>query len=193
MTIAFVLGNGKSRLAVDLEQLKSHGKVYACNAIYRHYTPDVLVATDPGISAEIMESGYAKNNLFYTRKPLENSNAIKIVDFYGYSSGPIALSLACQEKHHKIFMLGFDLQGVNGLFNNVYADTEFYKTSNLPETHYGNWINQVHTIATKYTESQIVHIAGEFTLKPDKWKGLLRSVSIDSFINSINTNKLEQL
>ena len=31
----FILGNGQSRLGVNLEKLKEYGKVYGCNAIYR--------------------------------------------------------------------------------------------------------------------------------------------------------------
>ncbi len=60
MTTAFVLGNGRSRQAVDLLTLKQHGPIYACNAIYREFTPDVLVATDMPIATVIQESGYAQ-------------------------------------------------------------------------------------------------------------------------------------
>ena len=31
----FLIGNGNSRLGLDLSILKPHGKVYGCNAIYR--------------------------------------------------------------------------------------------------------------------------------------------------------------
>jgi hypothetical protein len=63
----FVLGNGRSRLGLNLNSLKTAGKVFGCNALYRDFTPDVLVATDPGISKEIELSGYPNNNIFYTR------------------------------------------------------------------------------------------------------------------------------
>ena len=33
----FILGNGQSRLGVNLEKLKEYGKVYGCNAIYRDF------------------------------------------------------------------------------------------------------------------------------------------------------------
>ena len=45
--IAFVLGNGESRKGIKIEDLKKHGKTYACNAVYRTENPDVLVAVDP--------------------------------------------------------------------------------------------------------------------------------------------------
>jgi len=46
MSVAFVLGNGKSRLAVDPQQdLVGKGIIYACNAIYREFMPNVLIST----------------------------------------------------------------------------------------------------------------------------------------------------
>ena len=44
MTTAFVLGNGVSRKEIDLESLRKWGKTYGCNALYRDFAPDVLVA-----------------------------------------------------------------------------------------------------------------------------------------------------
>ena len=65
MTLTFVLGNGVSRQPIELTTLRKYGKIYGCNALYRHFTPDVLVATDPGISTEIQKSGYALKHKFY--------------------------------------------------------------------------------------------------------------------------------
>lgn len=193
MSIAFVLGNGRSRIKVDLQKCKQLGKIYGCNALYRDFVPDVLVASDPEISKEIQESKYALSNVFYTRKPIHGLGARAIKDYYGFSSGPIALSLACKGKHDKIFLVGFDLAGIEGKFNNVYADTEFYKKSNQSATFYGNWVDQIATIANDYKHIQIVHIVGPTTLKPMEWNNLIRSESIDSFLNAINNSKLEQL
>ena len=59
---AFCIGNGESRKGFDLEQLRPHGKIYGCNALYRDFTPDVLVAVDHGICHEIYNSGYCQKN-----------------------------------------------------------------------------------------------------------------------------------
>lgn len=189
--IAFVLGNGKSRLAVDLNQLKAHGKVYGCNALYKTFTPDVLVATDPGISEEIQHSGYALTNTFYTRKPLQDLGAKQIREYYGYSSGPIALSLACKDKYNKIFMLGFDLNSVDGKFNNVYAGEQWYKEITAEPTYYGNWVKQVAEIAENYPV-QIVRVTEDSYVTPKEWQKI-RNVSIAMFLAAINNNKLEAL
>ena len=69
MKRVFVLGNGQSRLGVDLSKLKKHGKIYGCNAIYRTNPDDidVLVGVDQGIMHEIYHSGYAEKVPCYFR------------------------------------------------------------------------------------------------------------------------------
>lgn len=62
MTKVFCIGNGESRKNFNLDLLKPHGKVYGCNALYREYTPDVLVSVDHGIMHEIYQSGYCYKN-----------------------------------------------------------------------------------------------------------------------------------
>ena len=57
MSVAFVLGNGLSRKPIPLEPLKQHGKIYACNAVYRTFTPDYLVAVDAKMINEICQEG----------------------------------------------------------------------------------------------------------------------------------------
>lgn len=67
MKRVFVIGNGESRRSIDLRKLREHGKIYGCNALYRDFTPDVLVAVDQGIMHEIYHSGYCQNNQAYFR------------------------------------------------------------------------------------------------------------------------------
>lgn len=62
MTKVFCIGNGESRKNFNLDLLKPHGKIYGCNALYREYTPDVLVSVDHGIMHEIYQSGYCYEN-----------------------------------------------------------------------------------------------------------------------------------
>ena len=53
---AFIIGNGKSREGFDLEQLRPYGHTYGCNALYRDFAPDYLIAIDDPITKEIEES-----------------------------------------------------------------------------------------------------------------------------------------
>jgi len=68
MKRVFLIGNGGSRKDFDLNQLRPHGKIYACNAIYRDgFRPDVLVAVDHGIMHEIYNAGVAEEIPCYFR------------------------------------------------------------------------------------------------------------------------------
>lgn len=62
MSSVFCIGNGESRKDFNLDLLKPYGKIYGCNALYREYTPDVLVSVDHGIMHEIYQSGYCYKN-----------------------------------------------------------------------------------------------------------------------------------
>lgn len=166
MTIAFVLGNGKSRLAVDPNELKSKGLVYGCNAIYREFLPHVLIATDRPIADKIQAEGIDKKVKFWTRRPIEGSNAHKIErPYYGNSSGPVAVSRACIDGATHVFMLGFDLGSVDERFNNVYADTEFYKKSTDAPTFAGNWEYQLNDIAKAFPKVTFFRVMGPESTK----------------------------
>lgn len=172
MNTAFVIGNGKSRAGIDLPALQKHGKVYGCNALYRDFAPDVLIATDKGISEEIQHGGYAKNHIFYTRTPLPNLGAKKIEYNWGWSSGPIALTYASNSSAKIIYILGFDFSGTNGKFNNVYANSQHYKKSNDVETYYGNWINQCYETIKRNDKKRYIRVIETDTLLPKQFNAL---------------------
>jgi hypothetical protein len=162
MTTAFVLGNGISRQSLDLNKLKPHGTIYGCNALYRTFVPGVLVSTDTPISTAIQNSGYSLNNIHYTRRPLPDSGALRIPPkYFGFSSGPVAVALAAEAQHSCIYLLGFDL-GPNqfGMFNNMYADTEFYKKSSAAPTYTGNWTKQLMSVMNDFRQIEFVRVMG---------------------------------
>jgi len=165
MTAAFVLGNGVSRQAVDLTVLKTLGTIYGCNAIYREFVPDVLISTDTPISERIQTEGYSQKNVHYTRKPLPDSGARRIAQkYFGYSSGPVAVGQAALDGATAIYLVGFDMGPTrNGRFNNIYADTEFYKKSSANPTFAGNWTNQLKTIARDFPKTSFFRITGDTT------------------------------
>ena len=62
----FCIGNGKSREKIALPFLKKKGIIYGSNALYRDFTPNHLVSTDPDMVNEIIKSGYAEENVVWT-------------------------------------------------------------------------------------------------------------------------------
>jgi hypothetical protein len=193
MTQAFVLGNGISRIGIDLHQLKQLGTVYGCNALYREFTPDVLVATDKPIATQIQESGYPLKNKFYTRRPIADSGAFFLPDeYYGYSSGPNAVGLAARDGHIHIYMLGFDLgPTTDQQFNNIYAGTEFYKKPGDAPTYTGNWVKQLVKITKDYPNANFIRVMGSTTARIDHLEAVpnIEHQDLATFLDRINNKK----
>jgi len=180
-TTAFVLGNGESRKGIKIADLQKHGKVYACNAVYRTETPDYLVAVDPKMILEICETDYPKNNSVwsnYNHQYDKVPTAINHVQWFkpslGWSSGPTALKLACDHGHKQIYILGFDYQGhsrdqrkTSFKFNNVFKDTRNYKQSKDEATFYGNWMNQTKKIFIDYPDVNFKRVVPANWFRPN--------------------------
>jgi len=147
--IAFVLGNGVSRLTANLFLLKEHGTIYGCNALYREFKPDHLVAVDVKMINEIIDSDYHKHNVVWTNKNkgVKTFEGIQVLTPHkGWSSGPTALWLSTIHEYKSVYILGFDYQGVAGKVNNVYAGTQNYKKVDQPATFFGNWSAQTERV-----------------------------------------------
>ena len=190
MSAAFILGNGRSRLVLDLNRLMEVGTVFGCNGLYRDFTPHCLVATDRPIAEEIQNSGYAQKHRFHTRKPIEGSGAKFLVKEYkGFSSGPNAAALALVDGHSDIYLIGMDLGTTNGMFNNIYAGTQFYKKELDPPTFPGNWINQVVTLTKDFESRQFWRVEGPESAFVPQFNKIpnMRILSMDKFLEKVNT------
>lgn len=184
---AFVLGNGRSRLAIDCSKLSLNGTVYGCNAVYREFDPDYLIAVDTKMVNEIVSTGYHENHQVWTN-PNRGIHTKKNLNFFsphkGWSSGPTALWFAASNGHLKIFILGFDFQGIDGKFNNVYADTYNYKKSNEAATYYGNWVNQTQRIIEEFKHIKFTRVVEDNAFHPEIFGNLknLNTVSYGEFL-----------
>lgn len=168
---AFVLGNGTSRLCIDVKSLAEHGTVYGCNGLYREYSPDHLVAVDVKMVNEIIAAGYHRKHPVWTNpnKGITEKTYLNIFNPHkGWSSGPTALWLACQHQHQSIYILGFDYQGLAGKLNNVYADTFNYKKSVDPATYYGNWLAQTERVIKEYKSTRFYRCVNPGDFQPSQ-------------------------
>jgi len=169
--VAFVLGNGTSRASINPKTLTDIGVVYGCNAQYREYEPDYLIAVDVKMVNEIISSGYHKTHQVWTNpnKGIHSKNHINFFNPHkGWSSGPTALWLASSNRHKEIYILGFDYQGLNGKFNNVYADTYNYKKSTDTATFFGNWLSQTERVIKEFRDTKFYRVINSGDFIPDK-------------------------
>lgn len=185
---AFVLGNGRSRLAINPTPLLDHGSVYGCNAIYREFEPHYLIAVDVKMVNEIIGAGYNKTHEVWTNpnKGISSKNYLNMFNPHkGWSSGPTALWLAASRGHKNIYILGFDYQGEAGKFNNVYADTFNYKKSTDTATFFGNWLNQTERVIQEFKHTKFYRVIDTNTLVPDKLGKIsnVEHISINEFQN----------
>ena len=132
-----VLGNGKSREKVNLNL--HHEIKVGCNAIFRDYLVDHLVCCDKKM---VKQALYADFKPIYTRQcwvqDFPSANVIGVPDLpykgnqrhddpFHWGSGPYAILLGATLSD-QIKLVGFDLYGTEGKLNNIYSDTEGYKS-----------------------------------------------------------------
>ena len=199
---AFIIGNGTSRSRLNPESLLTKGIVYGCNAQYREYEPHYLIAVDVKMVNEIIASGYHKTHQVWTNpnKGLQTKNHINFFNPHkGWSSGPTALWLAASQGHKEIFIFGFDYQGLNGKFNNVYADTFNYKKSTDAATYFGNWLSQTEKVIKEFRHIKFFRVAEPGAFIPDKLGPTLQNLSHITFEDferrfpeTIYTNEIDQ-
>jgi hypothetical protein len=174
-TQALVIGNGETRLEFDLTHIANHKgglfganrlQTYGCNALYRDFTPDFLIAVGNEIVKEIAESGYSNNGIVY-------ANGQHVIDYPGkfylvpqniaFDAGSLAVYLACFDGHKKVFLMGFDGYDAAGNINNVYKNTNGYpaSTDDQNETF---WNLSLSTVMDTYPDVEFVSI-----MPTEKW------------------------
>ena len=181
----FVLGNGRSRLRLAAPSLLPLGTVYACNAVYREFDPDFLIAVDVKMVNEIVAAGYHKTHSVWSN-PNKGITAKTGINYFhphkGWSSGPTALHFACDRGHKEIYIFGFDYQGIDGKFNNVYADTFNYKRSADVATYHGNWLSQTEKTIRDFRHTQFFRVGEPGAFTPDKLSNAnLQHITFDQF------------
>lgn len=193
---ALILGNGETRLEIDMRLIANHRaglrgsnrlQTYGCNALYRDYAPDFLIATGDRIVNEIATSGYADDNIVYASGWALASYPGK---FYlipqdpAYNAGTIATYLACFDGHKKIFLLGFDGNDSPNYNYNVYADTSAYpaRRQNVSEEF---WIKSMSQVFKTYPDVDFVRVAPTQRFRmPEPWKYFtnLRQIDFRQFV-----------
>ena len=178
---AVIIGNGMSRQNLDIQRLKNPmgllgaGTVqtYGCNALYRDYTPDFLIAKGDDIIKEIATNGYPTQHIVYTSAIhlLEYPNTFYLIPNDPYTdAGTTAVYLACFDGHKQIYMVGVEGHDTPGYNYNIYAGTNGYDPINtLISDH--KWIADKRVLFDTYSDVDFVWVT-EFATEPapELWK-----------------------
>ena len=129
---AFIIGNGASREGFDLEQLRPYGEIYGCNALYRDFEPDWLVAIDQAITEEIQESDFPKEKFIHPimEEQFEHPEFNPFTRLRS-NAGMNAMIEALKRGKRELICLGFDF-----IINDSISVSNLYDGSNAygPET-----------------------------------------------------------
>jgi hypothetical protein len=182
---AVIIGNGPSRLDFNLKLIKNHRggllanralQSYGCNALYRDFTPDFLIARGNDIIKEIADSGYTDNNIVYTDAihTLEYPNKFYLTPHDPYAdAGTTAAYIAAFDGHKNIYLLGFDGQDTPGHNYNVYAGTAGYEDIKVDGRTYA-WRQNFKQLAQVYNDVMFSFVFKESTrLMPIEFQDLL--------------------
>ena len=163
----WVIGNGQSRSSFDLSQINGH--TIGCNAIYRDYCTNEIVAVDRRMVTEILQSKYP--NTIHTRsdwwQTFQNTRVVALPDVpftgnlkadipFHWNSGPYAILLAGRKSTNQINLLGFDIWGEYDKVNNIYKGTLNYEASTSRAVNPSHWIHQFVKLTSYYNNIEFV-------------------------------------
>ncbi len=129
MSTAFIIGNGPTRLDINLHDLVGKGKIYGCNALYRDFDKfDYLVVIDEQFK-KLIEMGGKEGVVEGTKLILPpDEECVEETTGRRSNAGMNAMREAIRHGATKLFCLGFDFIIKDEVANtdNVYKDTEGY-------------------------------------------------------------------
>lgn len=195
---AFVLGNGRSRLAIDPWELKQHGTLFGCNAAYRDCPLDYLVAVDVFMIDEIITTQVHKDIPFYIddrHSAVIDPQVHKIETRYPgkMDSGTLALLLTQQLGFLDVYMIGFDYISSNKYHNNVYADTNNYKRTtdqHVLEVTKESWYQRQMILLNRFPDTLFTRVNGN-DFEPPFEADNFASIHIDTFIDKYQLTRQE--
>ena len=185
-----IIGNGESRIGIDFNQLDTY-KI-GCNAVYRDFNINCLVAVDRRMVEEAVDSNFSKP--IYTRKDWASSFApyvnvrtlpqlpykveLKQDDSWHWGSGPHACNLAATLRPKEIHLWGFDLWSETETVNNVYKGTKNYDPATRHAIDPRFWIYQLARCFEHYPNTVWVQHQHRDWKKPSTWN--FKNLSIES-------------
>lgn len=123
--LAFIIGNGTSRKEFDLNKLNNKGVVFGCNALFREYTPNYIVAIDDKAIDIVNNSKFPSHKIIIPpdRERYELSGTGK-----RSNAGMNAMYEAIKRGHNELYCLGFDfiIKDKEQSLSNVFDNTEGY-------------------------------------------------------------------
>lgn len=145
---ALIIGNGMSRQDFDIHSMREDYYTFGCNAIYRDFEPDILVALDEEIISEILDSEFPKDRFIIPPLDEQFEPAIFNPARPRNNAGMIAMSEAIRMGFRILHCIGMDfvIDDPAANMSNVYDGTDCYGPETRASYHdcinrckYMNW------------------------------------------------------
>ena len=188
------VGNGESRINLDLSTIINSYTLVGCNALCRDYHVEHLVCVDRRMVREGIYN-YAEN--IYTRldwaHEFENNNVQPVPDLpykgelredepFQWGSGPYAVLIAAHLAESEVYMIGFDLYSKDKKVNNVYKGTSNYVKSESHDVDPRYWIHQIGKVIEHFPHITFTVFVEDDWQAPKEWCHLnLKQTNIKDF------------
>jgi hypothetical protein len=180
---AVIIGNGESRKSFNLIKIEKHrtgiGGVnriqsYGCNALYRDFEPDFLIATNPEMVDEIIEKSTSEKTTILSNgvNLLTHPGKVHLIPYnVSFNAGAIAAYMACFDGHKRVYLMGFDNQPKENVNNNLYAGTECYGHKDIKVSS-EKWENAMWQVFRAFPDVTFSRIESRYDT-PKTWKSCL--------------------
>lgn len=195
---ALIIGNGTSRASVDLSIIKRHKggllaagalQTYGCNALYRDFVPDFLVASGDEITKEIANSGYCNEHIVYASSAtlVEYPNKFYLTpQDVQFNSGAVATYLAAFDGHKTVYLMGFDSEPGLDPEGNIYTGTNGYTHPHNNSAYYVKAMLEIFNLYNDVDFVRIVPTLAAYT--PEQWNYVpnFRQVTFRDFVLEVD-------
>ena len=174
MSAVLVIGNGESRIDINIGTFTKDYISIGCNAIHRESVVDHLVCCDRRMVEEAIISENTKNTEIhvrpdwyrYFRKIRKDKRICQVPDLpyngnqrqdqpLHWGSGPYAVLLGAS-LGSSVMMIGFDLYSKNNKINNVYKETTNYRPASSQPVDPNYWIYQISKIFKHFPNKEFI-------------------------------------
>jgi len=187
--IAFIVGNGKSRQAVDLSSLVGKGTIFGCNALWRHFDDfDYLVSIDDRMIGELeANKEMIKGEIIIPPEDERWESAEYSPQRRRSNAGMNAMLEAIRRGHNILYCLGFDfiLEGDKSI-ENVFAGSKNYE----PHTQSNTSDNYFRVRYCDWFVNQHEHVKFVFVIPDDVATKPMQSENIIGMKTSTFLSKL---
>lgn len=189
MLSAVVIGNGESRINLNLSNVVKNNVSIGCNAIHRDFLTDHIVCCDKRMVEEVINNSLTCNSIIYVRydwyqyfKKIKKQKNVRLVpnlpyegslkqdDPINWGSGCYAVLLAAHLGYENIKLIGFDLYSKDNLVNNIYKGTSNYSSADKNSVDPSFWIYQIEKVFSHFPNSHFEISNHKHWKMPKEWQ-----------------------